>query len=252
MAENVSARTYITVAIRLPAGERRRFESAQTPAGTDCNLTCLSRLATNRTVQAWSSAMTAQSTNRVLVLGRPPAVLQDVTQQLVARGVSARSSIDAEHAADQFDARDFDLISFGSGVVGPLNERLRQEFTRQSPQVQFLDVFAPVAVKQIISALAGPDKPLQYVADFHVAEDGSDYVMKATILQPCEVRIEVHQTLEAPLPRVKVVEQSAAAPGPFERRIDAHYRIHGHMLVMTLNDDECCWHRMQARHQSWQ
>jgi hypothetical protein len=32
-------------------------------------------------------------------------------QQLVARGVSARSSIDAEHAADQFDAKDFDLIS---------------------------------------------------------------------------------------------------------------------------------------------
>jgi hypothetical protein len=147
---------------------------------------------------------------------------------------------------------DFDLISFGGGVVGPLNERLRLEFTRQNSQVQFLDMFAPVAVKQIISALEGPDKPLQYVADFRVAEDGSDYVVTATILQPCEVRIEVHETLEAPLPRVKVVEQSAAAPGPFERRIDAHYRIHGHMLLMMLNDDECCLYRMQARHQTWQ
>jgi hypothetical protein len=173
-------------------------------------------------------------------------------EQLGARGVSARGAIDAEHAADQFDAKDFDLISFGGGVVGPLNERLRQEFTRQSSQVQFLDVFAPVAVKQIISALAGPDRPLKYVADFHVAEDGLDYVVTATILQPCEVRIEVHETLEAPLPRVKVVEESAATPGPFERRIDAHYRIHGHMLVMTLNDEECCLYRMEARHQSWQ
>jgi len=173
-------------------------------------------------------------------------------QQLGARGVSARGSTDAEHAADQFDARDFDLISFGGGVVGPLNERLRLEFTQQNSQVQFLDVFAPVAVKQIISALASPDKPLQYVADFLVAEDGSDLVVTATILQPCAVRIEVHQSLEAPLPRVKVVEQSAAAPGPFERRIDAGYRMHGHMLLMTLNDDECCLHRMQARHQSWQ
>jgi hypothetical protein len=178
--------------------------------------------------------------------------MQDVTQQLVACGVSARGAIDAEHAADQFDAKDFDLISFGGGVVGPLNERLRREFTRQSSQVQFLDVFAPVAVKQIISALAGPDKPLKYVADFHVREDGSDFVLTATILQPCEVRIEVHQTLEAPLPRVKVVEASTAAPGRFERRIDAHYRIHGHMLVMMLNDEECCLHRMQARHQRWQ
>jgi len=196
--------------------------------------------------------MIEQSPNRVLVLGRLPEVMQDVMQQLVARGVSARGSIDAEHAADQFDAKDFDLISFGGGVVGPLNERLRLEFTRQNSQVQFLDVFAPVAVKQIISALEGPDKPLQYVADFHVAEDDLDYVVTATILQPCALRIEVHQTLQAPLPRVKVVEQSAAAPGPFERRIDAHYRIHGHMLLMMLNDDECCLHRMHARHQSWQ
>jgi hypothetical protein len=196
--------------------------------------------------------MTEQSTNRVLVLGRLPDVMQDVTQQLVARGLSARGSIDAEHAAEAFDAKDFDLISFGGGVVGPLNERLRLEFTRQNSQVQFLDVFAPVAVKQIVAALEGPDKPLRYVADFNVAEDGFDYVMTATILQPCEVRIEVHQTLEAPLPRVLVVEQSAAAPGPFERRIDAHYRIHGHMLLMMLNDDEYCLYRMEARHQTWQ
>jgi hypothetical protein len=196
--------------------------------------------------------MTEQSANRVLVVGRLPEVMQNVMQQLGARGVSARASIDAEHAAEEFDAKEFDLISFGGGVVGPLNERLRLEFTRQNSQVQFLDVFAPVAVKQIISALEGPDKPLRYVADFNVAEDGSDYVVTATILQPCEVRIEVHQTLEAPLPRVKVVEQSAAAPGPFERRIDAQYRIHGHMLLMMLNDEECCLHRMQARHQSWQ
>ena len=196
--------------------------------------------------------MIEQSASRVLVLGRLPEVLQDVTQQLTARGMSARGSIDAEHAADQFDAMDFDLISFGGGVVGPLNERLRLEFARQNSQVQFLDVFAPVAVKQIISALEGPDRPLRYVADFRVAEEGLDYVMTATILQPCTVRIEVHETLEAPLPRVKVVDESAAVPGPFERRIDAHYRIHGYMLLMMLNDDEFCLHRIQARHQNWQ
>jgi NAD(P)H-dependent FMN reductase len=80
--------------------------------------------------------------------------------------------------------QEFDLISFGGGIVGPLNERLRLEFARQNSHVQFLDVFAPVAIKQINLALEGPDKPLQYVADFHVAEDGLDYVMKAMILHP--------------------------------------------------------------------
>jgi hypothetical protein len=196
--------------------------------------------------------MTHQSSNRVLVLGGLPKVLQGVMQQLADRGMSARGSTDAEHAADLFDAKDFDLVSFGDGIVGPLNERLRLDFTRQNSQVQFLDVFAPVAVKQIISALEGPDKPLRYVADFHVAEDGLDYVIKAMILQPCTVRIEVHQRLEAPLPRVKVIDESAAVAGSFQRRIDARYRIHGHMLLMMLNDDEYCLHRMQARHQSWQ
>jgi len=169
-------------------------------------------------------------------------------QQLSARGMSARGSIDAEHAADQFDAKDFDLISFGGGIVGPLNERLRVEFARQNSQVQFLDTFAPVAVKQIISTLEGPEEPLQYVADFSVTEDGLDYVMKAMILQPCMVRVEVHRTLQAPLPRVKVIDQFAAVAGPCERRIEARYRIHAHMLLMTLNDDEYCLYRMKPRH----
>ena len=53
--------------------------------------------------------MTEQSSNRVLVLGRLPGVLDDVMKQLGARGVSARGSTDAEHAADQFDAMDFDF-----------------------------------------------------------------------------------------------------------------------------------------------
>jgi hypothetical protein len=203
-------------------------------------------------MEQWSNSMTEQSANRVLVLGRLPEVLQAVTQQLVAHGVSAQGSIDAEHAADLFDAKDFDLISFGGGVIGPLNERLRLEFGRQNSQVQFLDIFPPVAVNQIISALDGPDRPRKFVADFNVTEDGLDYIVKATILQSCAVRIEVHQTLQAPLPRVKVIDEFAASPGPFERRIDARYRIHGHMLLMMLNDDECCLHRIHARHARWQ
>lgn len=196
--------------------------------------------------------MTQQTANRVLVLDRLPEVLQSVVHQLAARGLSARGSIDAEHACEQFDARDFDLISFGNGVIGTLNERLRREFTRQNSQVQFLDVFAPVAVSQIIVALSGRDAPRRYVDDFIVAEDGLDYVVTATILQPCVVRIEVHQTLQAPLPRVKVICESAAVAGPFERRIDARHRIHGHMLLLMLNDDEFRLHRMQARHVQWQ
>lgn len=39
---------------------------------------------------------------------------------------------------------------------------------------------------------------------------------------------------------------SMAVAGFFERRIDARYRTHEHMLLMTLNDDEYCLHRMHG------
>jgi hypothetical protein len=178
------------------------------------------------------------------VLGRPAAILQDVMEQLTARGMSVQVSTDAQYAADLFDARHFDLISFGSAVSGSLNERLRREFARQNPQVQFLDALAPIAAKQIVSALKGGSKQQQYVRRSRIAEDGLDYLLKAIILKPCAVRIEVCRLFSAPPPSVEIVDQSTAVAGFFERRIDARYRTHGHMLLMTLNDDEYCLHRM--------
>jgi hypothetical protein len=190
--------------------------------------------------------MRERSANRVLVLGRPPEVLDDVVEQLTARGVSAQCSTDAQYAADLFDARHFDLISFGNAVPGSLNESLRLEFARQNPRVQFLDTLAPIAAKQIFSALNGESTHQQYVARSRVVEDGLDYLLKAIILKPCAVRIEVCRSFGAPPPSVEVVDQSTVAAGFFERRIDARYRTHGHMVLMTLNDDEYRLHRMRG------
>jgi len=190
--------------------------------------------------------MRERSANRVLVLGRPPDALHDVVEQLTSRGVSAQGSTDTQYAADLFDARHFDLISFGSAVPGSLNESLRHEFARQNPRVQFLDTFAPIAAKQIVSALNGGSAQPQYVVRSRLAEDGLDYLLKAIILKPCVVRIEVCRSFGAPPPNVEVVDQSTAAAGFFERRIDARYRTHGHMLLMTLNGDEYRLHPMRS------
>lgn len=170
--------------------------------------------------------------------------MQGIMGQLEALGIRVQGSTDGEHAADQFNARDFGLIVFGGGLVGPLSERLRRAFSQQSPSVGFLDAFAPVAVRQIVSALQGTSAKQRYVTDFHVVEDGPDYLVQATILKPCTVRIEVYRPSDAPPPHIELVDQSAAAPGPFERRIDAQYRTYGYMFFMTLNDDGYCWHRM--------
>ena len=108
--------------------------------------------------------MAQLSSNRVLVLGRPRHALQDVMEQLTASGVSVQGSTDAQYAADLFDARDFDLISFGGAVSGSLNEQLRREFARRNPRVQFLDALAPIAAKQIVSALKGGSRQWHYLA----------------------------------------------------------------------------------------
>src|SRR5687767_12937056 len=115
--------------------------------------------------------MTELSSNRVLVLGRSSDILRDVIDQLTERGVSAQGSTDAQYADDLFDARHFDLISFSGNVSGSLNERLRREFARRNPRVEFLDTLAPIAAKQIVSALKGGARQRQYVARSRVVED---------------------------------------------------------------------------------
>ena len=92
------------------------------------------------------------------------------------------------------------LISFGGAVSGSLNEHLRREFARQNPRVQFLDALAPIAAKQIVSALKGGAKQWQYLARSRLTEDGPDYLLKVIILKPCAVRIEVCRSSGAPPP----------------------------------------------------
>jgi N-hydroxyarylamine O-acetyltransferase len=92
---------------------------------------------------------------RVLVLGRSPEVLEIVTGDLAELGVAVSGPTESERAAEQFDARDFDLIAFGGGLIGPLSERLKRDFLLQNAQIRLLDTFAPRAVREIVAALDG-------------------------------------------------------------------------------------------------
>jgi hypothetical protein len=187
-----------------------------------------------------------RSSKQVLVLGRSAEVQKNLRQPLLALGVSAQFSTEAERAAELFDAHDFDLIVFGYGIVGPVSKRLRREFTRQDPSTAFLEAFAPVAVRQIAAELERSGKSQQYVADFRVVDVGPDLLLRATILQTCTVRVEVHRAPGAPPPAVDLIVQLETRPGAFERRIAAAYRTHGHMIVMTLDEKEFLLFRMSS------
>jgi hypothetical protein len=195
------------------------------------------------------SAVTDGSTaalRRVLVVGKSSAVQEKLSAPLAALGALARFSTDFEHADALFDAREFDLIVFGYGVVGPISARLRGEFGQRNPDVSFLDAFAPVAIRQIAAELARGGKSQDMVSDFRVIAAGSDLLLRANLRRPCSVRIEVHREPGAPPPSTELIDESAAATGSLERRIDAEQQIHGHMLVMTLDDREFFLFRMKA------
>jgi N-hydroxyarylamine O-acetyltransferase len=89
---------------------------------------------------------------RILVIGRSAETLEMVLQELRDAGLDATGTADPEGAASH-DARDYDLIALGRGLLGPPGDRLRDAFKRRNPSIRLLDVHAPTAAHQIMAAL---------------------------------------------------------------------------------------------------
>jgi N-hydroxyarylamine O-acetyltransferase len=85
----------------------------------------------------------SRGSTRTLVIGLSPEVNRSVVEPLLDAGVDAQGSTQPEKASRRFDARQFDLIAFGRGVLGPLSDRLKREFAAQNPGIRFVDVIAP-------------------------------------------------------------------------------------------------------------
>lgn len=137
---------------------------------------------------------------RVLVLGHSPEVLETVMQELAELGHSVRGTTEAEAAAERFDARDFELIAFGQGIAGPSRERLKRGFARQNPRVHLLDTHAPLAVRQIVGALAGMPQEAPVDVDAYCARLGYHGPRTATLralhaLHPAAITFEAIDVL---------------------------------------------------------
>jgi NAD(P)H-dependent FMN reductase len=104
-----------------------------------------------------------RSGRRILILGRSAQVQATLTKQLQTLGLDLdiETSTDTDNAAARFDARHYDLIVFGRGIVGPISHRLRGEFAYRNPNVDLLDAWSPVAARQIAAAVtnATPMRP---------------------------------------------------------------------------------------------
>lgn len=109
---------------------------------------------------------------RVLLLGRSPEVLETVMQELAECGIAVQGTTEAKRAAEQFDAREFDLIAFGGSLIGPVSQRLRQEFASQNPRIRFLDTYAPRAAWQIAATLDDAQEEAKVDLDAYCARIG--------------------------------------------------------------------------------
>lgn len=151
---------------------------------------------------------------RVLVLGLSPEVNRSVVEPLVKNGVDAQGFTRPEEASSNFDARDFELIVFGRGVLGPLSDRLKREFATQNPDIRFVDAIAPVAVEQTLAALAHDPRAPLFVTDLAVLQEDAAIRVTATVLAPCHLTLTLFRVVDEALTSEQL-SNARFDPGPF-------------------------------------
>ncbi len=174
---------------------------------------------------------------QVLVIGRLPQVNRSVVEPLLELGIAAQGSTEPEVASERFDARDFELVVFGRGVLGPLSDRLKRDFAEQNPDIRFVDAIAPVAIKQTLAALARDPQDPQFLNDVRVAKEGEDIRVHAIILAPCHVTLTIFHVVGGELESA-ILAETNAKPGPFEQRIDASSFADANSLLLIADDEE--------------
>jgi len=180
----------------------------------------------------------------VLVIGRNVDVMETVKRGLIAKGIAADGTIDAEHASTDFDAPDFALVALGGGLGSPLRETLKSDFRRQNPDVILLDTFAPVAVPHISASLNAKPRGQQFATRFEITEHGGSYLMFLDVTQECDVCVETYCAKS--WFRGITLGRGHLSPGPFVFRIHEQELHAGlNIIVVTLGDSEFYLHRIE-------
>jgi NAD(P)H-dependent FMN reductase len=195
--------------------------------------------------QRWRSSLEGR---RVLVIGLSPKVNQSVVEPLQALGIAAEGFTQPEQASERFNANDFELIVFGRGALGPVSDQLKSEFTRQNPDVRFVDAIAPVAVKQTLAALAQDPQAPQLVTDFRLMDGDAGARIFATVLAPCHVMLTVYREIGDGVLEAEVLADVDAEPGPFEQQSDVNHLADANSLLLTANEEEYHLHPLLGTH----
>jgi hypothetical protein len=174
-----------------------------------------------------------------LLLGARRDVMDTIIAQLRDIGIEAWGTTNMDTAASDFNAKDVEVVAFGGGISNDVRERLKKEFTAQNPDVTLLDVFAPVAITQIASALRGNVGP-KFASKFEIARRNGSNVVQVHVTADCDLRVQLFQS---PVEGRTIFDQRVPA-GPFELAIDD--RMEGpNIVVVTLGEREIHTRRVE-------
>lgn len=139
------------------------------------------------------SAAEPPRNQRALVIGLSPVKNEEVVTSLRDLGIDAVGCTEPDTAAERYNARQFTVIAFGRGALGPRADRLKQAFSDQDPGVCFVDAFGPIAVAQVAAALQRhPGSPV-LVDNLTFAPDGHGGQIQARALAACHITVTLYR-----------------------------------------------------------
>lgn len=186
----------------------------------------------------------ASRAKRILVIGKRADILERGVAALNQQGYSAVGTVSASPDAE-FHAGDFDLITVGGGVDPATRARLHARFKEQNKDVMVLDVYAPIAFRQIAWALRRNSVEGELGSAFSVTEGEDAFVASATIERACTLRLEIYSYPGSALePEIARVVDTSVAPGTHELQVAKELARGGFMAVLTLNGEEHHLHRL--------
>ena len=174
---------------------------------------------------------------KVLVIGLSPEVNRSVVAPLQDLGIAAQGSTQPNEASQLFTARDFELIVFGRGILGPTSERLKSAFEDQSPSVRFVNAIHPLAVEQVLAALAHDPRSPRFFRNFQVARDDSEARVGGEILAPCRLKLTLYHLADGDVVP-EVLANTDVPTGPFEYRIELNRLRDANSLVASVDGEE--------------
>ena len=131
---------------------------------------------------------------RILSIGKRKSVLTVLSKKLIEEGFDASWTNKIEQATQDFNACDFDLITWGRGVDETRRRIFEEKFRVQNPEILFVEGMAPIIpllVDQVKWALAEKRSEEKSISAVEIASTG-ELSIKIHAAKDCEATFRIY------------------------------------------------------------